>query len=259
LIAFFPLSQLNDLRQKLEEFVGILAQLMFAKEIELGWDDSIIRIAPSMYKIRVGDEWYKTSKVLSNQAAEDLTGHASRVWLATIGETAKEVAIKESWQGFGSEAEDEVQTFLFSKAVELELDEVKQHFFTLRSHERIKIDGKEDTTSETILRGLNTKNLPKLKIQRRTDNGNGQIGVFGPSYRSSLSAAHGAGPLPSRPIKSNRRIDESVPNTLGPTAPLGVRHRYHYRIVMEEVGKPVWLIDNLEHALTAYVDTLVGE
>ena len=36
-------------------------------------------------------------------------------------------------------------------------------------------------------------------------------------------------------------------------------HRYHYRAVREEVATPVWQIDNLEHALIAYRDSLKGQ
>jgi hypothetical protein len=38
-----------------------------------------------------------------------------------------------------------------------------------------------------------------------------------------------------------------------------VCHRYHYRMVMEEVGTPVCRIDDLEHALTAYCGAFFGE
>jgi hypothetical protein len=201
-------------------------QLIFANEVELGWDDSLIRIEPCTYKIRVGDEWYKTKKVLSNRAAKDLTGHACRVWLATIGESATEVVIKDSWQGDGSEPEHDIQRPLFSKADELDLSEVKKYFFTFRSYERVKIDGIEDTTSETILCGLNTNNLGSLKLQSPKDSDGAQVELSVPSHRPHLHE---------------------------------VGHRYHYRIAMEEVGKPVWQIDDFEHALIAYTDAIIGE
>lgn len=260
--------------------MAVLAQLIFAKKAELGWDESIHRIAPNTYKIRVGTEWYITEKMLSNHAAGVLTGHASRVWLATVFEEqcnttkeeqdfasqnvaneaekgnnekkAEKVVIKESWPGLDSMPEDEVQALLLSEASKKGYDELKEYLFTISSHERVKIDGEEDSTIDTILRGLDVDNLERLSIQHPT-NDDGQVGLSEASTVSHLSAA-------SAPSASNQgHYHRQIPLIpVLPKPPPSVRHRYHYRMVMQEVGQPVWQLDDLEEAFTAYRDALIG-
>jgi hypothetical protein len=242
--------------------------LIFANKTDLGWDDSIIRIEPGVYKIRVGERWYKTDKVLSNLAADDLTGHASRVWLATlVDETerggakkanadasqtvdksegegaerkAKQVAIKDSWPVLNTIAEHEVQALLLSTVPEDMFKMLKERLFTISSYEKIQIDEKEDNTLDTISRGLETANLERLQIRR-------------PMKRETLLLS-----ATSKPSGSWARTTYFMP-PLGNRKPREIRHRYHYRMVMEEVATPVWQIDDLEHALTAYRDSLIGE
>jgi hypothetical protein len=189
--------QLSHFHQELEVFVGVIIRMMFANKTDLGWDDSIIRIAPSTYKIRVGNEWYETKQVLSNRAAEFLTGPASRIWLATVvvedkesddtlekgkdvaSESAsgknrqddirrkpKEVVIKDSWPELQTMPEHKIQELLLSKVPQKYREALKKHLFTFRSHEKMHIDGKEDNTVDVILHGLNVQTFRRLQIQR---------------------------------------------------------------------------------------------
>lgn len=154
----------------------------------------MIRVNPSTYKIRVGKEWYISNKILSNRAADDLTGHASRVWLATLvdvteqgsakevnedasrsavekseqgdGEKkSKTVVIKDSWPGLRTTLEHEVQELLLFRVPKELHDMLKKHLFTIRSHENMQIDGKGDNTLDTILHGLDVESLGMLQIQ----------------------------------------------------------------------------------------------
>jgi hypothetical protein len=270
--------QLNHLHQNLNVFVGILIQMMFANKTDLGWDDSIIRIAPGTYRIRVGNDWYESKQVLSNRAAGDLTGHASRIWLATVvkkekthddtteedqnvagqdpasateqdvtGEEAEEVVIKDSWPELHMMPEHEIQELLLSKVPKKYYEELKERLFTIRSHEKMHIDGKEDNTLGTILHGLDDQTLGRMQVKT-------------PEKREGWGLQSSSQiPSSTKQVSSKRRnVYYEPPLVKSKTTPR-VRHRYHYRMVMKEVGTPVWRIDDLEHALIAYCDAFIGE
>jgi hypothetical protein len=254
-------------------FVGVLAQVMFANKTDLGWDDSIIRIAQSTYRIRVGDEWYETKQVLSNRSAKNLAGPASRIWLATVveenehdattekdqtnagqsvtssteqditGKKAKEVVIKDSWPELHTLPEHQILELLLLNVPERYYDVLKERLFTIRSHEKFDNDGKEDNTLDTILHGLNVRPLRRLQIQRPVINEGDDAQSTSQIPSSSLQ---------QRSVYCAPALDKFV-------RPSQVCHRYHYRTVMEEFGTPVWRIDDLDHALTAYCDAFIGE
>jgi hypothetical protein len=265
---------LKCLHQDLEVFVGVLVRVMFANKSDLGWDDSIIRIAPSTYRIRAGNEWYETKQVLSNRAAEYLTGPASRIWLGTVvvddkeyddttekdkdgtsesasgtneqndtGKKTKEAVIKDSWPELHTMSEHQIQELLLSKVPQKFDNVLKERLFTIRSHEKFDIDGKGDNTFDTILHGLDVQTLRRLQIQRPVINegddaqSTSQIPFSGSQHRS---------------VNCAPALDMSK-------RPPQVCHRCHYRMAMEEVGTPVLRIDDLEHALAAYCDAFIGE
>jgi hypothetical protein len=247
-----------------------------AKKTDLGWDDSMVRIAPNTYRIRVNKDWYETKEVLSNLAADDLNGHATRVWLATAVEgekeqstsgqsdantekgaakkKAKEVVIRDCWPGLGMAPEHELQSILLSKVPETYRELLKKHMFTILSSEKVHIDGKEDNTLDTALHGLDTRTTGLLPIQEpaNKDYDNTQ-----PIVRLGLSGSHLSSS--ARPLSSKKRQVYHTPTPIIFLETTEIRHRYHYRMVMEEVGVPVWRIDDMEHAFIAYRDALIGE
>ena len=52
----------------------VFVRLLFSNRTELGWDDSIQRIASQVYKIRVGGKLYTTTKILCDISAEEIEG-----------------------------------------------------------------------------------------------------------------------------------------------------------------------------------------
>ena len=64
---------------------------------------------------------------------------------------------------------------------------------------------------------------------------------------------------PARDSEPSPCSSSCAPARVEHKPPRRVRHRYHYRAVREEVATPVWQIDNLEHALIAYRDSLKGQ
>jgi hypothetical protein len=61
-----------------------------AKKEDLGWDYSMVRVAPNIYRIRIDKDWYETKKMLSSFPVDGLNGHAGRSWFATVVEDEEE-------------------------------------------------------------------------------------------------------------------------------------------------------------------------
>ena len=78
--------------------LDVFVRLLFSNRTELGWDDSIQRVAPQVYKIQVGDKWYTTTKKLCDISAEEIEGRATRVWEAE-SEDKTGVVVKDVWMG----------------------------------------------------------------------------------------------------------------------------------------------------------------
>jgi hypothetical protein len=209
--------------------VEIFARLFFSSKTDLGWDDSIVRVSSDVYRIRVGDRYYTTEDIVVDNTGNNLTGSATRLWLAR-DDLGERVVLKDAWPNIQSRPEHEVQELLMRKATELDFEKVKRHFFTILSHEEVKIGGIRDTTRDTIMRGIPVNTLPGLRVNPPTDTSSMQPGV----HNASLENDRGL---------FNRSIC----------------HRYHYRLVLKETATPVRYLDNLEHAITAYCDAFAGE
>ena len=82
--------------QQTEVLLDVFVRFLFSNRTELGWDDSIQRIAPQIYKIRVRDKLYTTTKKLCDISAEEIEGRATRVWEAE-SEDKTRVVVKDVW------------------------------------------------------------------------------------------------------------------------------------------------------------------
>ena len=82
--------------------LDVFVRLLFSNRTELGWDDSIQRIASQVYKIRVGGKLYTATKILCDISAEEIEGRATRVWEAE-SEDKTRVVVKDVWLDASSE------------------------------------------------------------------------------------------------------------------------------------------------------------
>jgi hypothetical protein len=134
-----------------------------------------------------------------------------------------------------------------SKLAVKDYEMLKAHTFTILSSEKVHVDGKEDNTFDSALHGLDTRKLERLCVQWPLEN----------EYDSTLSGSHLSSPVRPPSTSSNlHQVSCTTPPSNPQTQSSEVRHRYHYRMVMEEVGVPVWWINNLEHAFIACRDAL---
>ena len=109
-----------------------------------------------LYSIEVGGEYYHTSEsdMISGEKADGLVTSATRIWKAKRDRDGTDVIIKDFWPSDERETEDAIREKI--------LDDIegskKRKFFrrhTLKpiSAGRVKCNGKDDHTKDTILRG----------------------------------------------------------------------------------------------------------
>ena len=111
--------------------LDVFVRLLFSNRTELGWDGSIQRVAPQVYKIRVGDKWYTTTKKLCDISAEEIEGRATRVWEAE-SEDKTRVVVKDVWMGESQRPEHElIQEILEKNDDEAALEIVQDFLFTV--------------------------------------------------------------------------------------------------------------------------------
>ena len=201
-----------------------------------------------LYDIEVGGEHYHTSEsnMISGEKADGLVTSATRIWKAKRDRDGTDVIIKDFWPSDERETEDAIRKKI--------LDDIKgskkRKFFrrhTLKpiSAGRVKCNGKDDHTKDTILRGHSpyTDKLYKTFIDS---------GQSSRKNKGSKSAASGVAtemkddtqPL-SRELEQNQRKE--------------YYHRYHYRIVYKEVAVPYYKLRKTGAMIKVIIDTVESE
>ena len=219
--------------------LDVFVRFLFSNRTELGWDDSIQRVAPQVYKIQVGDKWYTTTKKLCDISAEEIEGRATRVWEAE-SEDKTGVVVKDVWMGESQRPEHElIQEILEKNDDEAALEIVQDFLFTVVGFDRVKVGNEEDTTKETILRGLRLRDDCEF------------LRIGGETFVSVPIETHDTPPATG--IARNRVIMFSR------VEQRRIQYRYHYRIVFKEVATPLHSIDSLYKTFTSCRDAMFSE
>lgn len=201
------------------------------------------------YKVEVGQTTYITRQCLANARASAVTGRATRVWEAyPANDATKSVALKDLWMDMDSPSEGEIlgDVFKLMEAYKSEhnvTEDYRQFFLTTLDHGIVQIDGKADDTS----RAMRGKSLPKTSNYYHTS--------AEQAFKSTPSNDKDSkGGVPSR--------SEGAPDCvfLRPRADLRAPKDYrHYRIVFEEVGKPLHELHTLKLAYGALCGAAKGK
>ena len=231
-----------NLTQDIHILLDAFIHFAFVGKCELGWDDSMARCVvngQTRYKIRCGKNYYVTDHYLSNISAQEISGRATRVWLAK-GKDNRSVALKDVWLDEGCLPEDEVQKAVLDSIEDEELRRaIESRLFTILDCEKVKVSNKEDNTRDAILRGLSL---------------DGYVRYLGLSHNTS-----------DDPVV---QISESVtPSVTPPNVTSGIisdvrsrkiQHRYHYRVVFKEVATPLNRCNGLPAIFRTCGDASVG-
>ena len=239
--------------KRFKDLIWIFLSLSFASKEDLGWDMSIKSTLDATknkrwYDIEVGGEHYHTSEsdMISGEKADGLVTSATRIWKAKRDRDGTDVIIKDFWPSDERETEDAIRKKI--------LDDIegskKRKFFrrhTLKpiSAGRVKCNGKDDHTKDTILRGRSPDTTESHKIPTS----------------SCLSLSKSKGGNSTTPGVATEMKDDTqlLSRELERNQPTKYHHRYHYRIAYKEVTVPYYKLRNTDDMMTVIIDAVESE
>ena len=232
-------SYLYPCQQRAEELIEVFVRFLFSSRVELGWDESMNRIGPQVYEIRVKDKLYTTTKKLCDISAEEIEGRATRVWEAE-SEDKTRVVLKDVWLDESRRPEHELIKEVLKKEEDKKLrDYMTKSFFTVVDFERVKIGDQEDTTKRTILRGLWLRDDCEF------------LRICADSFVSMPLETLGTPPATGMSRNHSIKFSAAVSRR--------VQYRYHYRIVFKEAATPLYSVNNMGKVFSTCRDAMFGE
>ncbi|KAL5520262.1 hypothetical protein ACEPAG_9475 [Sanghuangporus baumii] len=235
-----------DFSTDLDLLIHVFLSLAFATKEELGWDPTIRPFIRDdgrrVYRIDVDGETYETDQVLSKSSSEQLTGHATRVWIVQRPGSDDLHVLKDVWIEDDERPEHFVYEMLLHDVEELYGADVRQqvasHLLTPIAYCLVRANGEEDDTTNVMMRGY----TPSFKE----------------TYRANVEnlGSGDEGVLPSTEIgiEGLERGDLRDPlHWYNPVRKI-VRRR-HYRVVFREVAKPLYAVRDLTDAFSVLSDS----
>jgi hypothetical protein len=228
--------------------INIIAMLVSADEVALGWDPTIIRgfhdDGKRYFDITVqdknsGDKTYRTSEILFSYGADALRGRGTRVFEGNLLKdgvpSGPSVAIKDAWVDCDRKREAMILADFYSEANEADKQLIRQYFLTVLAHGDVVIAGNVDHTRELIRRGKDVPDSSQFPL------------TYFP------------------PLQSTRGLSTSIAPMYYDSALTRVRlpkYRYsdkvHNRIVYKEVVAPIYTVKRLADGLRILQDALKG-
>ena len=203
-----------------------------------------------LYDIEVGGEHYRTceSDMISGEKADGLVTSATRVWKAKRDVGGPDVIIKDYWPGDKRETEDNIRRMILEDIKDPEKRKFfEEHTLSLIAGGRVKCNGEDDHTKNTILCGqspdTDKSQKTPLSPSQSEHKSKGSISVRvtpGVAAEMKDKTQH-----LSRELEQNQRTK--------------YYHRYHHRIVYKEVAIPYYKIRNTDDMITVIIDALKGE
>ena len=238
--------------KRYNDLIWIFLSLSFASKEDLGWDMSIKSTLDAtnderLYDIEVGGEHYHTSEsnMISGEKAGGLATSATRVWKAKRDIDGTDVVIKDFWPSDERETEDNIRMTILDNIKDAEKRQFfEEHTLNSISAGRVKCNGRDDHTRDTILRG-HTVESHNISItpsrSSRKSQGNKSVRV---TPGVAAETEDNAQPL-SRELVRNTRTK--------------YYHRYHYRIAYKEVAIPYNKLRNTDDMMTVIIDAVKSE
>ena len=232
--------------QDLSLLLRVLLSLTFAPVQELGWDPTIRPLVRSdgerIYRIDVGSQTFETNDVLTEDGAEELVGHATRVWRVTRPGSDEHLVLKDVWVEDGCSLEhaiyEEILRDVEDKYGPDVRKEVASHLLTPVAYCLISVGEKEDHTTGTMMRGFSPSFRQIFKVDVRglsTGNSNESDPLRCTKGKVMKTALPWYNPL--------RRI-------------IG---RRHYRIVFKEVARTLQMVSDFADVFTVLSDCAKGK
>ena len=237
--------------KRYNDLIWIFLSLSFASKEDLGWDMSIKSTLNAtnderLYNIEVGGQHYHTSEsdIVFGEKADDLVTSATRIWKAKRDTDGADVIIKDFWPSDERETEDAIREKI--------LDDIegskKRKFFrrhTLKpiSAGRVKCNGKDDHTKDTILHGISPTQAYEIFPPNNSEEKKSGVNLL-KEYKFWREACA----LPS--TSSLQFAEMKVFGILF--------HRYHHRVVYTVVAIPFHRLRNLEDMVLVLSQSVEG-
>ena len=210
-----------------------------------------------VYHIDVNGETYETRETLSSSSADQLLGHATRVWrvcrLSSAGSQSEDASLvlKDVWIEDDREPEHLLLERILNDVEEKYGANIRRklasHVLTPTAHCFAQVGGKEDHTTNVMMRGY----TPTYKDKYRVN-----VEHLGCSEDSSKDDRD-AGPTTEIGVDGLRR--NSLRDPLHWYNPVRrVPRRKHYRVIFREVARSVHAARDLEGVFTVLSDVAKG-
>ena len=200
-----------------------------------------------LYDIEVGGEHYHTSEsnMISGEKASDLVTSATRIWKAKRASDGADVVIKDFWPSDERETEDKIRIIILEDIKDAEKRRFfEEHNLNSISAGRVKCNGRDDHTKDTILRGHSPDTAESHTIPNQTSR-KSKGNRFARVTPGVAAETEDDNQPPSRELVRNTRTK--------------YYHRYHYRIAYKEVAIPYCKIRNTDDMMTVIIDAVRSE
>ena len=253
----------NHCGQDLDILLRVFLSLAFAERGELGWDPTMRPVIRSdnsyAYRIDVDGETYETRETLSSSSADQLLGHATRVWrvrqLGSDGSESEDASfvLKDVWTEDDQEPEHLLLERLLNDVEEKYGAETRHklasHLLTPVAHCFVRVNGEEDHTTNVMMRGY----LPTYKEKYRVNVEH--LGCDGDDGEDEDDGE--SGPTTEIGVDGLRRNGLKDPlHWYNPVR--RIPRLKHYRMLFKEVAEPVYALRELEDVFTVLSDTAKG-
>ena len=168
----------NRCGQDLDILLRVFLSLAFAGRDELGWDPTMRPVPRGnggcVYHIDVNGETYETRETLSSSSADQLLGHATRVWrvcrLSSAGSQSEDASLvlKDVWIEDDREPEHLLLERILNDVEEKYGANIRRklasHVLTPTAHCFAQVGGKEDHTTNVMMRGYTPTYKDKYRV-----------------------------------------------------------------------------------------------
>ncbi|GJE97380.1 hypothetical protein PsYK624_135970 [Phanerochaete sordida] len=236
-----------DFMQQPSHLVECFLPLLCAEEHQLGWDPTIRRVSDStvkspdiVYDIDVGENTYRTQRLISNLGAEAPRGRGTRVWEVRLLDADKQptgppLVLKDSWGDSDRRSEFDILHDIRNSGSPSLRKTICKYFVEAIDHWDVQIAGKDDHTH--VIKKDGTR--PEA--------------VWAPF---TVSAEYSATTrTDAKPVQGVFKVPERGPNE---GAAINYSAKIHRRIVFKQVGRTLQELSSMSQVFNCLADITTG-
>ena len=231
----------------------MILSLAFAERVHLGLDPSITTYFLEnriIYRFNINGGIYKTStsNLISDIKADGVYNTGTRIYKAFSdedmdGENPRKFIIKDYWLVDNQNPEDVIRQLILDDIKDTtERTKFKNHTLTPFASERVKINGCDEHTRNTLLRGQAPSDIETLELSKEDFANKGGTPNRGTTSYKDASGSTRESTARMKANRSREYVD-----------------RYHYRIVYEEDAIPFYKLDKINDMILVLEHSVEGK